>query len=470
MKAFYRAFLISAVILFCGVTANAQSVCTAPVYDGAGVLGGQTADVQAAISKLDAAGADAHAITYSGLTGATLDQTVMNTVKSCPAMQSPNGGVKTTLVIIAVAPHAHKLGIFAGHAFDGAFPASDMNRYRTQFMVPHFRAGEWAQGLAAPADQMAQRLTAYTSEANAPVTNTVVNQASAPTDYHGLWVFLWLLGALGFLGIGLLVFFRLRKAQEERTNAQATAVATRNSAAQLVTELTTALSAADATLPGVKAAQSVFDTYSASYTRLAGTLSGDPSDNTLTTSAYNALDQQYGVIVANLQRAQHYLDNPTIVTPPLSEHFRQEIRRPSGDSTVAAAAAAAGASSGSSPAPTPTVVNNTTVVQDDSGSGFVTGLVVGDMISSQPTPPPASYPTPAPDDDNSGFSAGSGSSNDDSGSSSSSDDDNGGFSSDSGSSDWSDSSSSSSDWGGGSSDFGGGDSGGFDSGSGSDSF
>lgn len=465
--AFFRLGLVlAALISLGGISAKAQGVCTADVYDGAGVLGGQTASVQAAVRDLDSKGADAHAITYSGLTGATLDQTVMNTVRSCPAFQSPNGGVKSTLVILAVAPGARKMGIYAGHAFDGAFTAADTNRYRTEFMAPHFRAGEWAAGLTAAADQMSQRLAAFNSEANAPVTNTttVVNQAEAPTDYSGLWIFLWILAGLGVVGAGLLIFFYFRKEEEERKNAQASAVAYRNEAASLVTELTGTLSSADATLPGTKAAQALFDTHSAAYTRLAQTLSGDPSDDKLTKTAYVSLAQQYRAIVRNLRLAESYLKTPALdpstFTPIDADDPTKGYTIP--QQQTAAAAAGAGTTVGA-PAPAP----QTVVVQSSTDSGdLALGMIIGSELSRGDRYEREDYSGGSIDSGDTGFSPGSGSS--ETGSSS---DDDGGFGSSSGSSDfgssdsgssWSDSSSSSSDFGGG----GGGDFGGSSGGDG----
>ena len=176
-----KALRVSLLMLLLSAMAFAAPAfqCNQPVNDLAGVLGSKAAQVAQAASTLNSRGADTRIATVTLNGYSSMDAWAAAAVKNCPSMQSPTGGVKSTLVLIAVAPTERKMGIYTGKAFESAFGADRMLRYKTQFMGPHFKSQEWAEGLIAGANQMADRLAAYTSEVNTPVTNTTVNQASS---------------------------------------------------------------------------------------------------------------------------------------------------------------------------------------------------------------------------------------------------------------------------------------------------
>ncbi len=404
--------------------------CDAAVNDQAGVLGNKTSQVGQAAASLNSKGADTR-ILATNLGGySTLDALVDAGVKSCPSWQAPNGKAKSTLVIIAVAPKEHKMGIYAGTAFESAFGADRMNRYKTQFMSPHFKAGEWAEGLVAAANQMSARLTAYTAEANAPVTNTTVNEASQPTDFKGLWIFLWIVAVLA---VGVVIYWMItarKAAKEEEAELQQRAIAARNQVATLISELTQALSGYNNNFdgkPNASMANSTLDSVSVQYSQLAGTLSGDPTQENLGEASYRTLEYQFDAMINRLRNAKAILANPTGKygfgpTEPVSN------------------------SPSSTPTPNPpahehshTHTTERIIERDNSGNDFATGVLLGSVLSRpsesyrepyreperhEPEPEPAKEPEPS-------FSTSSGSS------SFEEDDDKPSFSSDSGSSDFS---------------------------------
>lgn len=394
------------------------SVCDSPVTDGAGMLGGKLADVQTAATKLSSQGADVRIITFSSLGGyANMDALAMATVKSCPAMQSPNGGVKSNLVIIAVAPHA--FGLFAGKGYEDAFGAAQMGRWKKDYMLPHFKAGEFADGLIAPADQMAERLKAFNSEANAPVTNTTttVNQASAPTDLHGLWVFFWIIGLVIAAIVVFLIIRARRVVQDAIEQTQQNAIAARDEAANLISELG---AEAWATMtdftgkPGLKHAADLFNTASASYSRLAGNLSADPTAPGLGKGTYESLTVRYNGITSYLDQAKDAAADPEVgpskatvrsVDSSAGYYGSSSSTRRTSHHTKMSAPRVYQDSAPSAPAP----------VSNDSGLGFVEGAIVGDLIGSSSRSdreeryeaPAPSYSEPAEDKEEDAFTTSS---------------------------------------------------------------
>lgn len=432
-------------------------ICNSPVYDGAVVLGGNTPLVEQAIVNLNAKGADAHALTVILGTYPTLDVRVKAIEQGCPSWQSPNGGVKSTLILLVVAPQNHQLGIYTGEAFGPAFSGGRMLRYRTQFMAPHFKAGEWSQGLIAAADQMSSRLTEFASEANTPVTNNTVNQAS---DYSGLWTIMKYLMFFGFTGLFIWIAIstsrKRKQLQQQCKAAQQVAIAAKNKAAGLVNELAELLQPYNNRFsykPGARTASTTVDQATADFTTLANSFSTDPSDDELPVSSYRSIAELYTAVSQKLERAKSYLQDPDVFPgypgfPPVVPTSAWEGTQRSEPKSQPMPPPEPEVKSG------PTVVRETTVIHD-SGS-FTDGLVAGSILSErreepryrEPEPERPRYREPDPEPEKDDFSKSSGSSSFEPDTSSSS------SSSDSGSSSFSDSSSSSD----------------FSGGSGSDSF
>jgi uncharacterized membrane protein YgcG len=454
MKLLSRFPLVGLLFALLSAAAFGQNLCSSPVSDGAGVLGNQFSSVQSAANALTNAGADPHIITVPSLTGGTIDATVLNIAKSCPEWQTADHrNVKSNIFVIAVAPGPRKMAFMPGTLYENTFSKAQVNNIRSNVMGPHFAKAEWATGLIEGAKQASERITAANSQANAPVQNNTVNEAPKPTDFHGLWVFLWILGGIGLLVLGYVIYRSIAAAKQARLNAQAKAIAARNSAADLVSSLSSALASADATQSNVKYAQSSFDTYSASYTRLASNFSSDPSDDSLTLEVYQSLESQYQGIADKLRAAQRYLNSPQ---PSSVNSSPAPSVAPSAPSAATNGSGYSSSRKHGKHGHTTTVIRETVQVPAPpvSNNDFTTGLILGEALESNRrrdeddsprysrTEPSVSEPvTETPSFSTASSSSGFGSSRSDDDDSSSS------FSSSSSSSSFGSSSSSSSDWG-----------------------
>ena len=443
-------FLFSLLVLLSGL-ALASSTCDSTVTDNAGVLGGKISAITAAAGDLSSQGADARVVTFNSIDG-TLDKTVLEFVGSCPALQAPNSTAsrivpKSNIVIVALAVPQHKFGIFAGKSYEDAFNHGRIDKYKSDFMLAHLRAGEYDAAVIAPMQQMTERLKVFKSEANAPVTNTTttINQASAPTSLTGLWIFFWILG----LVIAAIVVFSIlrarRAAKDALEQAQQDAIAARDEAANLISELG-AMAFATMTdftgKPGLKAAYDLFNTASASYSRLAGNLSADPTAPDLGKGTYESLTTRYNGIASYLNRAKDAASTPEV--DPASVSVRS-VDVSSAAPSMWKPRHGRRHYSDPTPAPAPVVVNN------NSGPGFVEGVILGDVLAnrSEEREPEREEPvfsassssddsSSSSKDDDESFTSSSSSSD------SSSSDDSSSFSSDSSSSDFGSSSDSSS--------------------------
>lgn len=429
--------------------------CGSAINDQAGVLGSQVAQVEQAVNTLDSKGADARVITTNDFSGsANLDAYAEAVVGQCPSWQAPNGKAKTTLALLMVSPQKRQMGIYVGKAIGPAFSGAWINKYRTEYMGPHFAAGEWAQGFIVAMNQMSARLATYNSAANAQTTNTTVNQA---TDLHGLWWVLWGILGLVLLGIIIVVYKARQAAIAARKEAQANAITACDTVAKLISDIRQLLpDTPTAQMPStIRFYVSRFDNISTRYSQLAGSISGDPRQNDGTRFTYQSLEAAYSGIASDLENIQARIKDGLENPDQEQDSSKSSWVAPAVQETAGQSAEATPTPTPAAPAPSTTVI----VDRDNSGSDFAAGMVAGSMLHSEPTPvyedPSRSYEAPVsepdPEPESSSFS-------DDSGSSSSEDDDS--------SSSFSDSSSSSS-FDSGSSSF---DSGSFSSDSGSSSF
>lgn len=382
MTRFTRFSLISLLMILMSAFALAQ--CN-DVNDNAGILGSKFQSVQTSVANLSLAGADAHVVTYSSLNGlGTLDAQVAANVKSCPSWQSPNHGTKSNLVVLAVSLSPRKIGIFAAPGYESAFDASRMTKWKQDYMAPAFHGGDYAAGFAATADQMAARLKAFKSESSTPVTNTTVNEASAPTNLTGLWIFLGLLGLGGIGFVIYLVFAARKRSKDELEGAQAEAISQRNLAAELVAAVEAALKGADLTKPGLKAANDLFTTASDAYTRLAAGFSGDPTSPDLGLGTYQSLQTQYQRIVGYLQRAQGYIAYPEVdPTVQRETSYQRESSYRSSSSSTRRSHRHSHVDSDEPvvrrPQPSTVIVNN----NSDNSGAFVEGALLGSVLSDR---------------------------------------------------------------------------------------
>ncbi len=464
----YFASLFLFGVLIAMATGHAQSAnelqCDAAVQDTTMLAVSHLGQISAANDELKEQGADARVIVTSLAPGQTLDIIVADMGKKCAAWKSPNGGIKTNMLVFALAPKERKMGIFYGPGYNAAL-ADHAARIKRDYMSPHFKGGDWAGGIIAGERQAASRIKASLDESNKPVTvsNETVNQ---PTDFHGLWVFFWIIGFLLAVACLLVIIYRFKKNKEDTNTAQQDAIASRSRAVDLLTDLNQEVnkySDISVAPPNIKKAFSLIDVASRQLTTLAASISGDPTTEGMGKSFYNSLKDSYERLEQKLQLAKTYIDTTDTVDD--SKPAKPKDTRKANHSVYSGAQEGQRSATETPtppPAPSAPAPIHETVVVKDSGNDMLTGMLIGEAIGGSRReyagePRPESTPEPEPerhashhesDDDSSSSSSGGwgGSSSDSSSSSSSSDW--GGSSSDSSSS-----SSDSGSFGGGSSDF-----------------
>lgn len=424
--------LLFSVLLLTGLSYAIN--CNSPVSDEADVFGVQTEQVQQAVDQLIMAGVDPHIVSVVTTNG-NPDAYEKFLEKTCSSWQAPNGGRKSTLLVLLVSPKERKMGVYYGSAWSKALDGS-WNRIKQDYMFPRFKSGDYAGGISTAGRQFTERIKAWQDEAQHPVQTTVVNEAPKPTDWSGLWQLgKWFLGFITLACVGWLGFVLLRRRYEVRKelrDAQLRAQYEKSRASRVINILRI-----QDDLPAGSRKQ--FDAVYASYMDLTGRLGLDPDDSNLDLQRYHAIEIQYKKIADEAEE----LLQPTSASK-LGKKVEQARRE-------------MGVQSPPKPVETPTGAESHPPTQEVRGGDVnITPVIIGNDFGyghereREPDPEPTRYREPEPEPAGGGSSSWGSSSSDSGGG---------------GSSDWGSSSSSDS---GGSSDFGGGsDSGG---GGGSDSF
>lgn len=396
---------ILAVVLLFLATMSYAIDCNTTVSDDAHVFGDKTAEIISGGNELNRLGADVRVIS-TGLNGAgNLDIAVNNIRQNCPSWQSPNRGMKSTLLILAVAPQERKMGIYYGDSMRGAFD-DQVNSIRSEAMGPHFKNAEWAEGVIAGEQRLTKSLKTFKAG------TSTVNEA---VDLSGLWATMkWLLFVLALGGL-VWIFIALargrRDRQTSRLRAQLSAKTAYAQAADMLNSMTEKY-----------VTDSSFAYQQERFTNYANQLSFDPNDNSRTQVEYETMRDIYKGIVDALARISSPRNSassippttPSAVPPTHEHHKKKQPYVP--------------------PAPAPSAPVRETVVVQDNSNDFATGVVLGSLLNDRrdPEPEPERHyhrdPDPEPEKTSSSWVGGS--------------------------SDYSSSSSSSSDFGGGSSDFG----------------
>jgi len=372
-------------ILIVGLLAMAGSIhaqsCEAMLSDGAKVILADVdmTKVQKVATALLDQGADVHFITTSAA-NITLEQRVEQMKQVCPTWKSPNGGVKANMLVFMVAPVERKMAIFYGSGY-GAALNGQTDRIKRDFMGPYFKSGDWAGGLAAGGSQVLGRIKATTDESNKPVTYTTNNNEQA-TDFHGLWVFFWIVGGLLFGGLCLWVFKALKDSKEATQKAQQDAIAARSRAVELLNEVSQLLTgASNASEPRIVKATSLFDVASSNLTTLGNSISGDPTSEGMSKAFYESLESSYTRIVDNLLRARGIIYSDDPFTPP---------KKPSQSVTEVEAS-----TEPIVPLPAAPATVEKVVVRDTGSNDLLTGVLIGEaMGGSRRDPDPEPEPEP----------------------------------------------------------------------------
>lgn len=305
-------FKVGLVLLF-SLPALGQSNCNSVVADTAGMLGGKSAEVEQSAGPLINQGADVHVVTINDSHG-NLDLMENDIEKSCPSWRNPQGVRKSTLIALVVSKD-RKLGIYYGSAWHSALD-NHWNRIKQDYMVPHFRDGDYAAGFIATEDQLTRRLEAAKEESLKPAVtqNQIVNQA---TDYSGLWNVLL---SILIIGLGCFVFFIIlgirrnrKKDAADLLTAQQESQIARNDAAQDIARLENKIETKEAlgeTVPTIS--KSLLDQCSQSYSRLSNSVSGSPETNGLDISSYRVMKEQYQRISIIIKQALASIDGVSV--------------------------------------------------------------------------------------------------------------------------------------------------------------
>lgn len=393
-----------------------QSFCSPVVSDLAHELSSDDIErISAEAQKLINLGMEPHIITVDS-TG-NLDFTKAQMQSACIGWQSPDGHMKSTLILLMDAPHNHKLGIYIGSAWNHALGDS-WNRIKTDYMAPHFRDRQPALGFIAAMEQIGKRVVASQDETTKGVS--VVNQA---TDLTGLWAVLNIFFILAGFGLLLWLLWRLfvyigdtragsAKEKQNLKDAQQGAILARNTVADRLTGLKRSQEDAEATGAAYASKSKYYvDDALEAFQRLSSAETTNPEDNGKSMAQYWAIRDAYFKVDDKINSARSVMSD---VQP-------EQIKY----TTVSASTAAQG------PVPVESrrrvhihhdhyVSTPQPVIVHDNSGDFVSGMLVGEALSDtrrrdyedyRPAPPVPSYdPTPS-------YSSSSSSSSDSGGSS-----------------------------------------------------
>jgi uncharacterized membrane protein YgcG len=347
--------------VLCPVIGHAQSCGL--ISDEAGVLNGS---VQT--GPLIDHGADLHVITVPTFQkyGKTIRAVEDAYEAKCPSWRAPAGGEKANLVSIVLAIQEHAKAIYVGSAYKQVLGAPNAGAVQDTFSKaanPFFRKSQYSEGLSTAISDFGGMLAAYHDQALHPVqqTTTIVNNEK-PTDLHGFWVLLGWLLAITVIGLVIyytLKFFRDKKEYEAEIGvAQQKAIRARNDA-------TDTFMALDKSGP-------LFSQFSPKYTSLSDSVKYDPTTSGLSLEEYNNIADDWRDFEGDIVKALHQSGAPTPSPSTSHEKHRYAPRsvpnppNPNAGSTVPPA-----------PAPQTVIVNN----GNSSGDGFVSGMVMGEILS-----------------------------------------------------------------------------------------
>lgn len=290
-----RKLWLVVVVMLSGM-AMAQN-CDVIVYDGANVLKGQEQQIETAAQGIIQKGGDVRVRTV--LNATNLDLVESQYEKSCTSWMSPNGGRKSTLIVLMVAPKDRKMGIYYGAAWKKALD-DHWNRIKAESMAPYFRNGDFSGGFIATENQLASRIAASQDEAVHPAVNQTVNQ-EAPVDLSGLWTFLMWCLLLSACGGGLAWLFsylsKRRERSDELKSVQVLAIRYKNLAGQKINMLRTRTLDAEN--------KNAFDNLVEQYADAGNSVKNDPTIDGLPVEVYRTQESLYHGIFHALAQVDH---------------------------------------------------------------------------------------------------------------------------------------------------------------------
>ncbi|CAM6053526.1 unnamed protein product [Sphagnum tenellum] len=278
-------------------TLNAQN-CNQLIIDTAGVLTSVGKEqITQASQPLIAKGAEVHIVTSPMPQSGDWTQEVNKIDVGCGWRTATSNDLKSTMILIYVAPNAHKTIISSGSAWKRALDNPTLNRIQVEYTNPRFRDGNYSGGVVAGENQIARRIDAAQDETIKGTT--IINQA---TDLKGFYQFLdWTLGLLSLALIiwGIATLLKRRATHlAELADAQQRAIFTKNKAASLYMEVDQKVNEYVALeKPQSEKVQSIFDQVSSTFGRLGQSIKNDPNIDGLTLAAYNTIKEEYNNVI-----------------------------------------------------------------------------------------------------------------------------------------------------------------------------
>lgn len=406
MKYALKHCLLLASFLFV-TNVSAANFCSDTVIDEAGVLNSsQINQVTKAEEKLTRQGVDVRVRLLNDLKGASsLEELKSNAQQKCSSWKSKDGGMKNNLLILMVAPKQGKTGFFFGDAL-----ASKLSSKQLQIqseMNAKFRDGNIAAGILSGLENVSDLMEVKISQQDAK--QIVINHAA---DTSGITNVLgWIVGLLTLAGLGWLgMYFSGEK--ERRRNAQSNAKDEQGRSTTAINgfevpyvvlksrikKSTVSETQKSRLLEKLEEVKSRFNT-AMSGVGTVNRSQSDPDTPNLSVAEYERIAFEFkrvadklDLLIAARDAIGYELDKLE-VTPPLSGTSPKAAPSPapsapsSGLGSRASSRKASHQSTPRAKPPTPASspvihgTHTTTVVTNSGNDGFLTGVLVGDMLS-----------------------------------------------------------------------------------------
>ena len=315
-----KRFLFAMLLLVWVSPFSVFAQCGQQIDDQANVFGAKAPQVQAAVDKLVSdTGADVHVFTVSSMGAASsFEKYVHHVINTCPAWQGVDGGVKSNLIVVAVALKERKTAIIFGSEWKSALD-SQHQRIQSSNINSRFKSGDFAGGFIAGLSEIDRVAVAFlhpttsTQSAPLPIASPDTRPVSTTNfDFSGLGKFLLLcmliLSAIFVLFVLYRLFTELKKNRDARNLAQQKAIRAREKITERYLSSEMAVGEVGAELFSLQHVVSVADAARAneffsqaelackegmaSHLRLLQT-SGDPGKPGLTVAQYDDMCREY---------------------------------------------------------------------------------------------------------------------------------------------------------------------------------
>ncbi|MDR1795294.1 MAG: TPM domain-containing protein [Erysipelotrichaceae bacterium] len=293
---------------------------SAKVNDNANVFSSsQIKQMEQAIAEIDSSyQSDIRVITENTLSKSSLESMVDSIVNSTPALQAPNGGMKSSLILFIVIVKDQQVGVYYGSSWKSALDF-EVDSILDDFMIPEFQSGDYANGILRGINEVGHVLDLKLYPEKTP---------QPATDWSWLlWVFIAVF--VGFVIVEIFVLFfgsKRKKAQEsekkesERQNALrfrdgATAILDPYSKPEFAVVTQAKIKKYGELDPEKKTQlESLYEKFQASYEKAttamysAVSASGSLDDKNLSVEVYKQAGLRYESILEDAKAAKGYMD------------------------------------------------------------------------------------------------------------------------------------------------------------------